>query len=122
MPVIFDRACTVTVEPSVSAVANDDIDPIVTTPGASKTGVVASAVDRPPSAVTRACRPGAGCDSALGRPTPEPAKIRNGYGGIRPGGYCGEARASSAPGLASRSPGSATEARAKVAGPLAMVA
>ena len=77
-PANSDRAWTVTVEPSVDVSAKADMLPTESTAGASKPGMVASAADVPPSALTWAWRPGAGSETATGSPTPELAVMRNG--------------------------------------------
>src|SRR5687767_11222670 len=72
------RACTVTLAPSVVVEACEAIEPAVATAGAAMNGMVASALDPPPLAATRAPSPGAGVDSAVGAPTPDDALTRYG--------------------------------------------
>jgi hypothetical protein len=121
-PLTSVRACTWRVDPSKVVVARDRIDPNEATPGAAERATLDRAVEPDEVASTSASRPGAGRDSALGSPTVELASMRNGYSGKVPDGQLGSAWVSSASGLTNMSPGSATEARAKVTGPLEMVA
>src|SRR5581483_9679699 len=117
-------AWVVTVEPSDATVvvATDDIDPTVTIGGAVNAGVVAVAFDAVSAAFTRASSPGPGDDSAAGAPVPDVALTRYGYGGSVPGFHCAKPRLIKASGLSRRSPGSATDARANVDGPVVIVA
>src|SRR4051812_7166069 len=98
------------------------MDPTVATGGALPAGVIAVAVEPASSASTRASSPGPGEDSAVGVLLPDVAFTRYGYGGNVPGFHWATPRLITVSGLTRRSPGSATEARANVAGPVAIVA
>ena len=85
-PLASLRAVTVTVEPSVCVVAFADIDPTVATAGASSAGIVACALDRSVGRCDTCVQARAGVGLGGGRPLPEAAVTRNGYGGTVPAG------------------------------------
>ncbi len=122
-PLVWVRACTVTVEPSVSVVAVAVTVPNVATAGASTAGSVAWARDpRVGDVDPRRRGPGPGSPPRSGCRSPTSPRCGTGRAGACRRGTAADASDSTTSGLASRSPGSATEARAKVDGPLAIVA